>query len=160
MNKSELESVAEVIGRMRYVSMDIDPRDIVQQASLMVLESGRPLCAQTVYGFARHVMYHELDKRRIRLRYSTERISWMPAPDYGYETPGRKTGFGTMRPEEREITERLLDRAERRNSGLVRLAAKGVPKFVREYLEASRKNADGKRSVARKTSTNNNKDRQ
>lgn len=158
ITRQELMSVARVIASMRH-DFGIDAMDIVQEASLRVLLSGRDLCPETVYGFGRHVLLHESARRKVRLRYRTERRSWIPVPDYGYETPKSDLDLDGLAPREREIMQKLLAQADRNKYGQSGRRRNNWPRFVTDCLAGARQ-SDARRAVARKTSTIQRKDRQ
>ena len=123
---------------------------------LKILDTGRDLCPQTVYGFARNVMFHELDKIRVR----KDNAGRVPVPDYDYETPGWDGDLSPFRPDERENIEKLLRYADHKKYGLHGdKGRKRWPGYVLAYLEATGRH-DARRTVARKKSTIQPKDRQ
>lgn len=151
----DFKSLCRQVSKMMRAPTGIDPRDIVQEAALKVLQSGRDFEPCVVYGFARNVLYHEADKRRVRIRYATERISWIPLPDYDHVPPGEYGDLSVFPDREREAIVKLLHYADRNhyNSAGRANARKHFPSFVIDYLRSATKPDDARRATARKTTT-------
>lgn len=151
----DFKSLCRNVSSILMGTTDIDPRDIVQQAALRVLQCGRDFEPCVVYGFARHELYHELDKRRVRIRYATERMSWLPSTDYDHVPPGEYGDLSIFPDKERENILKLLHYADRKfyNHTGKKNARKHFPSFVIDYLRSATKPDDARRETARKTST-------